>query len=286
MIPAPTSTALRLTGRDVLTVLHRVSTQKLDDLAIGECRTTLLCDFRGRMQHRFVVARMRDEGIWLVRPDAAGSELAEAIDRSVFREEVTIEDRSVQLPVTAVRVNTPSATPQRLLPSGDPTVPGLVHEDPSVAFVIGGAGEREALSPGHGVLDDITAIAQGWARQSHEIIEEFNPFEVGLGKAVHLDKGCFTGQETLQRLITYSSVRRQLVILQGAVTHPSCPSQILSLGQDAGRLTSASPSQHGWSGLAVMRRASLESGASFELADGQVVTIARTFEPARPLGRP
>ncbi len=286
MDPSRASTAIRLTGRDVLPVLHRVSTQKLDDLGAGECRTTLLCDFRGRMQHRFVVARMPDDSVWLLRPDAPGPELAAAVDRSVFREDVVLEDRSVEHPVCAIRVSQPPASPNRWLPGADPSVPGLAHENPSVALVIGSAGESEALAPGATVMDDTGAIEQGWARSGREIIEAFNPFEVGLEQAVHLDKGCFTGQESLQRLITYSSVRRQLVVLLGSGATPDCPSQILRETVDAGQLTSAAPSGAGWTGLAVLRRAMLTQHAAFALADGRAVTVARTFEPSRPLGRP
>lgn len=286
MMPKPATTALRLTGRDVLPVLHRVSTQKLDDLTAGDCRTTLLCDFRGRMQHRFVVARMHDDSVWLLRADAPGSELAAAIDRSVFREDVALEDRSAQHPVTAVRVSSPSTLPGRWLPGLDANVPGLAHENESVALLIGEVGEREAPAPGHSPLDAAGAISQGWARQGHEIIDEFNPFEVGLAQSVHLDKGCFTGQESLQRLITYSSVRRQLIAMNGDGPTPTCPSQLLSAGQDAGRLTTVAPSGTGWSSLAVVRRATLESGSDFALADGRPVIVARTFELSRPLGRP
>ena len=59
-LPPAASTALRLTGGDVLAVLHRVTTQKLVDLAPGEARTTLFCDSRGRLLHRATVVRAPD----------------------------------------------------------------------------------------------------------------------------------------------------------------------------------------------------------------------------------
>lgn len=286
MTPTPHSTALRLTGRDVLTVLHRVSTQKLADLAIGEARPSLLCDFRGRLQHRFVVARMADDSVWLLRSDAPGAELAVAIDRSVFREEVRIEDLSGAHPVLAVRVQsnsggiaTPSAIP-------DPLIPRLVAESAAVALWVEGPAGSDIATPVQGVLDAAGAIAEGRARQGHEIVAEFNPFEVGLALAVHLDKGCFTGQEALQRLITYSSVRRQLVGVQGRGPAPGVPTQILSAGADAGSLTSVVASSTGWSGLAVLRRSVLESAGGLTLAGDQPVEVSNAFEPARPLGRP
>src|SRR6185503_4212916 len=70
----------------------------LADLAPGQARATLFCDFRGRLLHRAVVAAEKD-AIWLLRDDAAGAELAAFLDRHVFRDDVRIEDRSEALPV-------------------------------------------------------------------------------------------------------------------------------------------------------------------------------------------
>src|SRR5712692_4942056 len=95
----PGSSALRLAGRDVLALLHRISTNALLDLAQGEARATLFCDFRGRLLHRAVVYLDRDGAGWLLRDDAPGAPLGAFVDRHVFREDVRIEDRSATLPV-------------------------------------------------------------------------------------------------------------------------------------------------------------------------------------------
>jgi len=47
------------------------------------------------------------------------------------------------------------------------------------------------------VLTEAARIRLGWPRHGHEIRDEFNAFEIGLARDVHLDKGCFTGQEAL-----------------------------------------------------------------------------------------
>ena len=85
---------LRLTGRDALDLLHRISTQALLDLPPGGSRATLFCDFRGRLLHRAHVVRDADF-VWLVRHDAPASELLEFVDRHRFREDVRLEDRPV-----------------------------------------------------------------------------------------------------------------------------------------------------------------------------------------------
>src|SRR5262245_6805313 len=97
------STVLELRGADVLAVLHRISTQKLDDLRLGDARVTLFCDFRGRLLHRAAVALGRDGEAWLLREDAAPGSLAAFIDRHVFREDLKVVDRSGHFTVIARR---------------------------------------------------------------------------------------------------------------------------------------------------------------------------------------
>lgn len=91
---ADARTALRLTGADVLTVLHRIGSNAMLDLPPGVARPTLFCDYRGRLLHRAHVLHAHNGAVWLLRGDAPGAELAAFIDRFVFREDVKIADHS------------------------------------------------------------------------------------------------------------------------------------------------------------------------------------------------
>ena len=44
----------------------------------------------------------------------------------------------------------------------------------------------------------------------HEIIDTYNPLELGLINCIAFDKGCYVGQEVIARLDTYSKVRNEL----------------------------------------------------------------------------
>ena len=270
--PAPLrTTAIRLGGRDALPLLNRVSTNALLDLAPGQARPTLFCDFRGRLLHRAVVYRARDESVWLLRDDAPGAELAAFVDRFVFREDVALEDRSEALVVTRA-------------PAG---APGTTEET-------GGVPTRVALEAGMlwigatpTVADERARIAAGRPGHRHEIVEEFNPFEVGLGDEVHLDKGCYTGQEALQRLTTYGSVRRRLARVAGVGSPPAPPADLTWNGEPVGRLTSVAPDgEGGWKGLAVIRIDCLESGRTPSVGGTALVGPPEPLESPRALGRP
>src|SRR6185295_18283504 len=104
-------------------------------------------------------------------------------------------------------------------------------------------------------------IAAGRAAHGHEIVDEFHPFEIGLAHEVHLDKGCYTGQEILLRLVTRQAVRRGLARVAGAGAPPSTPANLQLGGDTIGRLTSAVADGDGWVGLAVARLEAPAQGA-------------------------
>jgi folate-binding protein YgfZ len=262
------STALRLTGRDALPLLHRITSNALDRLEPGDARATLWCDFRGRLQHRAVVAVARDGAVWLLRPDAPGATLAAALDRAIFRDDVQVEDRSATVPVTLVRG---AAGDQGVLEEAD-GVPRIVATGDGTRLVVGTSAEP---------LTERERIALLHPRHGHEIAEAFNPFEAGLGHEVHLAKGCFTGQEALQRLITYESVRRRPVQVRLPFPAEDVPQDVLAHGKPAGVLTSAVDGE----GLAIVKHDVIEERAPLSLEAGGALEVVAAPEPARPQGR-
>jgi folate-binding protein YgfZ len=231
------TTALRLTGRDALSLVHRISTQALLDLKPGESRATLFCDFRGRLLHRALVS-VAEDGAVSLSSETPAEELAAFLDRHIFRDDVAIENRSDE---TAA--------------------------EPSVA-------------------QERTRIQSGAARRGHEITEAFNPYEVGLAADVHLDKGCYTGQEALQRLITYASVRRELTRVSGPGSAPAVPADVTRAGETVGALTSAAAAETDrWVGLAVIRK-QLVSASTHDLEVAGARITLEPLPPACPAGLP
>lgn len=264
------STALRLTGRDVLPLLHRVTSHALEDLAVGEARVTLWCDFRGRLLHRAIVVRTGDDAVWLLRADAPGAELAAAVDKSVFRDDVKIEDRSDALPVVLARGESHGSGVR----IGADGVPREAWTGDGTRLVIG-----EPAEP----LGEEARIALLHPRHGHEIAEAFNPFEIGLAHEVHLAKGCFTGQEALQRLITYDSVRRRPAHVRlSRAANVTLPAEIVAAGERAGVLTSVA----GREAFAVVKHDAIANNTPLALADGTTLEVIASPDLVRPIGRP
>lgn len=267
-----TWTTLRLTGRDVLPLLHRTATQALVELMPGGARGSMLCDFKGRVQHRFVLAVAPDGAVWALRPDAPGAELAAAIDRMVFRDHVQIEDRTSALRVTLVD-GTRGEVSATFDASGTPL---RVSTGDGTALVLTPA---DAAPPA--ALTESERIAMLHPRHGHELVDAFNPFELGLAHEVHLAKGCFTGQEALQRLITYESVRRRPAHVRLSGAPDKLPCEVIANGAPAGILTSVAALD----GIAIISRDALANSLALTLANGVTLQVLEAPELARPQGR-
>jgi tRNA-modifying protein YgfZ len=289
---AAAMTLLRLEGRDAPDLLHRISTAFLTDLAPGEARATLFCDFRGRLLHRAIVGMTSDHVVWLLRDDAPPEALAAHLDRHIFREDVRVRDAGPGR--TVIRRSTPVREGPALLEHD--FIPTLVRVDATSAFEIVPEG-----SGGQDPAREQRRILAGAPRHGHEIAEAFTPFEVGLAHEVHLSKGCFTGQEALMRLVTYQSVRRRLVRVDGRGDAPATPTDVRLGGERVGVLTSAvahantakpaesgadPPEPGGWIGLAVLKHEACEPNAVLALESGAELASIRPFPLTHPLGLP
>ncbi len=281
MSSGPT-TVLRLSGVDVLDLLHRISTQSLTDLPPGGARATLFCDFRARLLHRALVARPPGDHVWLLRDDAPGGPLAAHLDRHIFREDVRVEDLGGRFDVVGrLASELPPGTVEAK--DGAPVRVGIA---PGAAFELRPAGSG---GPAAGEADawERARIEAGRPRHGNEISEAFHPYEAGLWDDVHLSKGCYTGQEVLQRLITYDSVRRRLARVAGSGAAPIAPVSACVGEERVGTVTSAlATASGGWIGLAVLAAAALEPGAPVRVEDGEPLVSVEPFPLGAPRGRP
>ncbi|KAG6549511.1 hypothetical protein Mapa_008890 [Marchantia paleacea] len=80
-------------------------------------------------------------------------------------------------------------------------------------------------------------VLQGKPAPGSELTDDYNVLEAGLWRTISLTKGCYIGQETIAKLITYSGVKQELwgIELEAAVTPGTA---IMLDGQKVGKLTS------------------------------------------------
>jgi folate-binding protein YgfZ len=185
---------VRLEGPDRLTWLHSLTTQHLTDLKPGTGTQALILSPQGHVEHAF---RGTDDGtaFTLHTEPGAAAALVEFLERMKFMTRVEITDVTAELAVTW--------RPSRV---EDPYE--LVPRERLAAYA-------EAAGPAAGTWAfEALRIARGEPRFGLDTDHRTIPNEVGwLGSAVHLDKGCYRGQETVARVHTLGRPPRRLTLL-------------------------------------------------------------------------
>ena len=222
---------IRIAGPDRLTWLHSLLTQHLTSLPPGEATQALVLSPQGHVEHHLHLVDDGEQVLAHVEPGTAPA-LVEFLDRMRFLLRVEVSDVTDAYAVVA------DPTP-RLLPRSD-----LSSYDGPLAGVLAYEALRVAArTPRLGVDTDHRTI----------------PHEVGwLATAVHLDKGCYRGQETVARVHNLGRPPRRLVLLHldGSDSELPAPGDAVQLGgRDVGRVgTAARHHELGPIALALVKR--------------------------------
>lgn len=251
---------ITLTGADRLSWLHSISTQYVADLPDGACTENLSLDGQGRVEDHWQQTDLAGT-TYLDTEPWRGEPLLAYLQKMVFWSDVQ---------PAAADLGVLSLIGPRLAEPGVPAALGLDElpaESRAVALPGGGfvrrmpAGgdqvELDLLVPRTGVpawLDTLAAVgvrrAGIWAYEAHRVAarhprlgvdtdDRTIPHEVGwIGSAVHLDKGCYRGQETVARVHNLGRPPRMLVLLHldGSVDRPATGDPVLAGDRQVGRL--------------------------------------------------
>ena len=215
---------LSVSGPDRLTWLHSLTSQHLSSLAPGAGVTALVLSPQGHLEH---VLYGVDDGttFWAHTEPGSAPALVAWLDRMRFMMRVEVADRTDELAV--------------VWQLGGAEVPWTTRAG------LDSLGGRELFVP-RGQLDEALTLAPRagtWALEARRIEagvprvgldtdRRTIPNEVGLlGVAVHLDKGCYRGQETVARVHTLGRPPRRLVrlLLDGSVDALPAPGAGLEL---------------------------------------------------------
>lgn len=295
---------LTLTGNDRQTWLHSISTQFVSDLPDGASTQNLSLDGQGRVEDHWIQTELAgttylDTEPWRAEP------LLQYLRKMVFWSEVT----AASADLAVLSLLGPKLADQAVLDAlGVEALPaeltvtaagdGFVRRMPSSP---GGPVELDLLIPRTAAADWRHRLAQAgvrpggvWAYEAHRVAavrprlgvdtdERTIPHEVGwIGGpaegAVHLDKGCYRGQETVARVHNLGRPPRMLVLLHldGSVDRPSTGDPVQAGGRTIGRLgTVVDHVDLGPIALALLKRG---LPADTELATGAEASVAAVID--------
>ncbi|MSV52385.1 MAG: folate-binding protein [Actinobacteria bacterium] len=202
-----------VTGPDRLTWLHTLTTQHLENLQPNESALVLILSPHGHVEHEL---HLVDDGetSWLIVEPGTADSLENYLKSMQFMLRVEITNVTSQFAV----VWEPISAVDALHPTW------LVPEPFAGRGLIG----REVIIPRADLnsrLEEAPAQSGSWAlealrvaatmpRMGAETDHKTLPHEVGwIGSAVHLQKGCYRGQETVARVQNLGKPPRRLVLL-------------------------------------------------------------------------
>lgn len=255
---------LTLTGADRQSWLHSISTQHVSELPDGASTENLSLDGQGRVEDHWIQTELG--GVtYLDTEPWRGDPLLDYLRKMVFWSDVNpaTADLAVLSLLGPRLTDRPvlDALGVDALPAEMTAVPlpgGFLRRMPSARE---GQVELDLLVAGNDAPDWRNRLAQAkirpagvWTYEAHRVAalrprlgvdtdERTIPHEVGwiggpgLG-AVHLDKGCYRGQETVARVHNLGKPPRMLVLLHldGSVDRPSTGDAVLAGGRSVGRL--------------------------------------------------
>jgi tRNA-modifying protein YgfZ len=260
---------VRLSGADRLTWLHSLTSQHVESLAPGDSTEALLLSPHGHVEHALYLV---DDGTatWLhVEPGTAEGLLA-WLESMKFWSQVEVEDLSASYAVVLTPTGVPAA-PSRPVAHGVESFVPREQLDDVLAGPLAGVWALEALR-----------VADGRPRFGFETDHRTIPHEVGwLETAVHLDKGCYRGQETVARVHNLGRPPRRLVLLHldgSDSVLPATGEPVLLDGREVGRVTSSARHfELGPIALAVVKRS---TPVDVPLVAGTVAAAQETLAPA------
>ena len=292
---------LRMSGADALDLLNRLSTNNLDDIAIGDLQGTVLTTNKGRIIDLLYVLRQDDHLLVFTGPETR-QRVAEWIDFYTFIEDVVVEDVTEETAMLSVVGRAAASTlPQLADMPLYSSAPLTIHGVDVVALRTDFAGVDgyDLIAPveqAAALWDALTAmgaapvgsqalelvrISNGIAGYSSELGEDYNPIEAGLMDFISFNKGCYIGQEVVARLNTYDKVQKHLVKLSwDGGDAPELPADLLHDGRKVGTLTSAVKAIDGdrFIGLGFVRKAHVEEGVRLLTEENVEVVVEETAQ--------
>ncbi len=226
-----------ITGPDRLSWLNNIASQKLDDLEPGRWFTAYILDPQGRIGHVFGGV---DDGatLWASTEPGHQDALLAWLRRMQFAARVEIADRSET---------------HAMVIAGGPRIVPREQLDEVLGEQRAGTWAADALrieagQPRTFVDTDDKTIPNELA----------NPEGLILGAGVHLQKGCYPGQETVARVYTLGRPPRRLTLLHldgTAEALPAVGADVVLDGRAVGRVgSSARHHELGPIALALIKR--------------------------------
>ncbi len=302
---------LRITGSDRVRWLNGMATNSIQDLKPGEGNYNFFLNAQGRIQGDATIFAQQ-EALLLETAASQIETLAPLLDRFIIMDDVELAEitgsrtglavigpeapshleklglSAAQLKAPAMLSDLWNAADVTLIHAHSPLVPRFELWSNAETIT---ALTQALTSAGTAYCDaqnlEWLRILEGTPRYGTDIRDRDLPQETGQARALHFNKGCYLGQEIVERIRSRGNVHRALTAfrLEGELPEPG--SALEAEGKPAGELTSVAAIPLPDAGeppvqlaLGYIRREALERGATIHYAGGTATPVATPYKPA------
>jgi tRNA-modifying protein YgfZ len=287
---------LRVSGDDRARLLHAMSTNHIQDLQPGDGLYAFFLTAQGRILADANIYN-RGDTLFLDTEPETSDKLRNHLDKYIIADDVTIEDETGRWAAIGLEGPQSLEYAEKLGIS----VPGKKYSviDWQTGFVAraastGPEGIRMFLLPGHkadllrrfaelaipnATVSEarIVRLENAIPRCGEDITERYLPQETQAMHAIHFNKGCYLGQEIVERVRSRAQIHRLLtpVRIQNS-SAPAVGAKLRVEGKDVGEITSAaySPALREVVGLAYLRTEAARDKAAMLVAESDPPIVA------------
>jgi folate-binding protein YgfZ len=239
-----------VTGEDRVRLLHAMTTNHIQQLEPGQGCYAFFLNAQGRILADVNIFVLPDSILLDVEPEL-GRKVYQHLDKFIIADDVTLEDVSESMGTTGYEG-----------PAAEETLAGMGAPIPKVPYshldwmgrivarvsVTGAPGFRiygpkdgaATLTPADAESIRLVRLEHAKPRYGEDIFETTLPQETRQTHALHFSKGCYIGQEIVERIRSRGHVNRALTALRiDAAEPPAAGTGLFAGGGEAGEITSA-----------------------------------------------
>lgn len=295
---------LEARGRDRLELIHRISTNQMTNMAIGEGRPTIFTNPNARILDRASVYNRHNNALLIAEPGRSAP-LAAYLQRNVFfNDDFKLTDISPATRLFALHGPNADAVMEAWWPglaqleryfSAELMKDGVavfaarrkpicvahwvvvvpLEHAASLWSSLLEAGTSHGLTAAGSLTYNALRIWAGVPAIGRELSLEYIPLETGLWDEVSFTKGCYTGQEIIARMESRNRLAKIMVTLVLAAP-ANAPTEIFREGHKTGTLTSSVTTPDGEHlGIGFVKLGDAVPGSSVSIgAEGIPATIS------------
>jgi aminomethyltransferase len=274
VIDVSTRGRIRVTGEDRKRLLHAMTTNHVQDLQPGQSLYAFFLNAQGRIQADVFILCTEDSLILDLEPETR-EKIYQHLDRFIIADDVTLEDITDSTAELAIEgPQSPQFRREGLLIEG-----GLTGQ-PGFRLIVPIEAKQALLDklPVQATAEDARAvrIENGVPRYGEDFTDATLAQETQRMHAVHFNKGCYLGQEIVERVRSRGHVNKLLAPLTIETSTPPAPGTKVQAGdKEVGDITSAvfSPRHNAVRALALLRAEFAKPGAALSVAGAPAQTL-------------